>query len=61
MDHVLVLRMSVAEKRGDWEEVVDNATGQTYYLNRNLDKIIFDKPKNWVRMVAEQFELMSTM
>ena len=58
-DDVLLLRVSVAEKRGDWEEIVDNATGQTYYFNRNLDKIIFEKPKNWVRMVAQHFELMS--
>ena len=53
---VLKLRMSSVEKRGDWEELVDNKTGQTYYYNERLDKIQFEKPTRWVRFVAAQFD-----
>jgi hypothetical protein len=43
------------EKRGDWEELVDNKTGQTFYYNERMDKIRFQKPKRWVRLLASQF------
>ena len=55
-EDVLKLRMSRVEIRGDWEELVDNKTGQTYYYNERLDKIVFEKPKRWVRLVAAQFD-----
>ena len=53
---VMKLRMKRVEKRGDWEELVDNKTGQTYYYNERLDKILFQKPKRWVRLLASQFD-----
>jgi hypothetical protein len=53
---VLKLRMNTKEKRGEWEELVDNENGKTYYFNERLDVIQFEKPQRWVRMLAEQIE-----
>jgi len=41
---VLKLRMSSVEKRGDWEELVDNKTGQTYYYNSDTNESQWDAP-----------------
>eukprot|EP00946_MAST-07B_sp_MAST-7B-sp1_P002564 g2564.t1 len=46
-DDVLKLRMNTKEKCGDWEELVDNKNGKTYYFNERLDLIKFTKPKGW--------------
>jgi hypothetical protein len=52
----LKLRANVREKRGDWEELVDNATGRTFYYRERTDTIQFKKPKRWVRLLVEHFE-----
>ena len=56
MDDVLKVRIDVREKRGGWEELVDNRTGKTFYYNEGRDEIRFKKPKNWVSMLAKRFE-----
>ena len=53
---ILKLRMNTKEKRGDWEELVNNENGRTYYYNARLDDVRFEKPPRWVKMLAEQIE-----
>ena len=48
--------LRVQQKRGDWEELVDQTTGRTIYYNAGLDEVRFERPKRWVRMLAEQVE-----
>ena len=47
-------------KFGDWEELVDNKTWQTFYCNEELDKIQFERPKQWVTMLASQFDQVAS-
>ena len=51
--------MHRVEKRGDWQELVDNKTGQTFYYNEKLNKIRSAKPKHWVRLLASQIDQMT--
>eukprot|EP00946_MAST-07B_sp_MAST-7B-sp1_P001988 g1988.t1 len=52
---VLVLRMEVRERLGEWEEIVDNETGKTIYYHSVRDEIRQTKPERWVRMMANRF------
>ena len=35
---------------------MDQTTGRTIYYNAGLDEVRFERPKRWVRMLAEQIE-----
>jgi hypothetical protein len=48
--------LKVLEKRGNWEVLVEQGTGRTIYYNSRLDDIRFERPKRWVKMLAEQIE-----
>ena len=49
-------KMDVQERRGDWEELVDRETGRTYYYNPRSDIIRFERPTQWVKMLAQRWE-----
>ena len=56
---LLVLRIEVRERLGEWEEIVDNETGNTIYYHSVRDEIRQTKPERWVKMMANRFSTVT--
>ena len=45
-----------SKSRGEWSVMVDDASGETVYLNNRTKQILSKKPKGWVRMLMHLYE-----
>ena len=51
-----VFSVDESQSRGEWSVMVEDTSGRTVYFNRRTKQVLGQRPKGWVRMLADVAE-----